>query len=100
MAKKIKIEELKALIEKETYQRVEQTTMTICILHLTSGFTIEGTSGTIDPEGFDAELGKQYAYEDALNKLWKLEGYHRVRFIEDAKNLIGEPQEKLFTLYK
>lgn len=100
MAKKIQIEELKDLIEKVTYQRVEDTTMTIAVIHLKCGFTIEGTSGTIDPNGFDAELGKKYAYESAFNKLWQLEGFHRVRFIEDAYNLIGEPEEKLLTLYK
>jgi hypothetical protein len=84
MARKIKIEELQALIEKEEYIHVEGTTLTVCVLHLTHGFTVTGTSGTIDPSGYDEAIGKTTAYNDAFNQLWKLEGYYRTRFIYEC----------------
>lgn len=83
MARKIKLEELQALIEKTEYTHVKDTTLTICVLHLTHGFTVTGTSGTIDPKGFDEEIGKTTAYNDAFNQLWKLEGYYRTRFVHE-----------------
>jgi len=29
----------------------------------------------VDPAKFNQALGEKYAYEDAINKMWELEGY-------------------------
>jgi hypothetical protein len=49
--------------------------LTICILVMANGFTIIGKSAPASPANFDAEKGKQFAYEDAIKQLWPLEGY-------------------------
>jgi hypothetical protein len=49
--------------------------MTICILTMENGFTLIGKSAPASPENFDAEKGQRFAYEDAINQLWPLEGY-------------------------
>lgn len=48
---------------------------TICILVMRNGFMVNGCSAPASPENFDAEYGKQLAYEDCIRQLWRLEGY-------------------------
>jgi hypothetical protein len=40
-----------------------------------NGFTILGQSSCVDPKEFNIALGEKYAYEDAIDKIWQLEGY-------------------------
>ena len=49
--------------------------LTICILTLENGFTVTGESACASPENFNAKIGQKLAYENARNKIWKLEGY-------------------------
>lgn len=49
--------------------------VTICIIILNSGFKVEGTSACVDPANYNKELGEKFAYENAFEKLWQLEGY-------------------------
>ncbi len=49
--------------------------LSICILVTKSGFTVIGKSAPASPENFNAELGKKFAYEDAVRQLWPLMGY-------------------------
>jgi hypothetical protein len=60
---------------KVDYYRVPDTTTTLCLLHLHCGFLIIGKSACVDPAKFNQALGEKYAYEDAINKMWELEGY-------------------------
>jgi hypothetical protein len=49
--------------------------LTICILVMRNGFTIIGKSAPASPKNFDAELGRRFAYEDAVRQLWPLMGF-------------------------
>lgn len=49
--------------------------LSLCILVMKNGFTVIGTSAPASPENFNAELGKRFAYEDAIRQLWPHEGY-------------------------
>ena len=49
--------------------------LTICVLVLRNGFTVIGESACASPENFDAEIGRNIAYGNAVNKIWPLEGY-------------------------
>ncbi len=49
--------------------------LTLCALVLDNGWVLTGQSAPADPTNFDKEKGKTFAYEDALRKLWPLEGY-------------------------
>ena len=50
-------------------------TLTIATLVLRSGYRVTGTAGCADPANFNAEVGKRFAYEDAIKNMWPLEGY-------------------------
>ncbi len=49
--------------------------LTICVLVLANGFTVTGESACASPENFDAFIGQQIAYANAVNKIWPLMGY-------------------------
>ncbi len=49
--------------------------LSICILVMRNGFVVIGKSAPASPENFNADLGKQFAYEDAVRQLWPLMGY-------------------------
>ncbi|PLE21229.1 hypothetical protein B6I67_07490 [Klebsiella pneumoniae] len=49
--------------------------LTFCVLVLKNGFTVTGESACASQENFDAEIGRKIARENAVNKIWMLEGY-------------------------
>ncbi|QNU44374.1 hypothetical protein IDH70_04915 [Mixta calida] len=49
--------------------------LTFCVIVLKNGFTVTGESACASPENFDAEIGRKIARENAINKVWMLEGY-------------------------
>ena len=50
-------------------------TLTFCVLILKNGFTVTGESACASPENFNAELGREIARANAVNKIWPLMGY-------------------------
>ncbi len=49
--------------------------LTFCVLVLRNGFTVTGESACASPENFDAEIDRKIARDNAVNKVWMLEGY-------------------------
>jgi len=49
--------------------------LTVCMIVMTNGFIVIGKSAPASPENFNAQLGRNLAYEDAVRQLWPLEGY-------------------------
>lgn len=49
--------------------------LTLCVLVLRNGFTVTGESACASPENFDPDIGRKIARENAVNKIWMLEGY-------------------------
>jgi hypothetical protein len=72
--------------------------LTFCVLVLRNGFTVTGESACASPENFDAEIGRQIARENAVQKVWPLMGYalkqelHR-RAVFDAQPKVGAQVE-------
>jgi hypothetical protein len=53
----------------------ELKTLTICLLVMKNGFTVIGKAAPASPENFNADLGRKFAYEDAVRQLWPLMGF-------------------------
>lgn len=49
--------------------------LSICILEMKNGFIVIGKSAPASPANFNAELGRKFAYEDAIRQLWPLMGF-------------------------
>ena len=68
--------QLEALLEaSDKTETVFWGKETVISYRLPNGFSVLGRSACVDPANFDPELGRKYAYEDALSQLWRLEGY-------------------------
>ena len=75
---KLTLDYIKSLIVNVEYQRFGDT-LTVCVLTLRNGFTVTGKSACIHTENFDESIGKIVAYDDAVDKIWELEGYLAVQ---------------------
>lgn len=62
-------------IEQVAYYQLPNTTLTIAVITLNSGFTVTGESACVDPSNFDKAIGEKIAYENAYEKLWQLFGF-------------------------
>lgn len=49
--------------------------LTFCVLVLKNGFTVTGESACASPENFDAEIGRNIARQNAVQKIWPIMGY-------------------------
>nr|ELR5173138.1 hypothetical protein [Providencia rettgeri]ELR5195436.1 hypothetical protein [Providencia rettgeri] len=61
--------------------------LTFCVLVLKNGFTVTGESACASPENFDEEIGYKIARQNAVNKIWMLEGYLLKQKLSDKDNL-------------
>lgn len=71
----VTLADIQAKVKKTTYTILPDTTTTVCQLYMENGYVILGTSACVDKAKFNQALGEKYAYEDAMNKAWPLEGY-------------------------
>lgn len=74
-APRVTLESMKQKIAKEQYFMPAGTQLTICVLTMKNGFHVVGEAAPASPENFDADVGRRFAYENAIRQLWKLEGY-------------------------
>ncbi|QWL69401.1 hypothetical protein HQ397_04155 [Aeromonas hydrophila] len=61
--------------------------LTFCVLTMKNGFTVTGESACASPENFSAELGCKIARENAINKVWMLEGYLLKQRLHEEKSV-------------
>lgn len=57
----------------KAFMNMQRTT--ICVLVLKNGFTVTGESACVSLENYDANEGRKYARQSAIDKLWPLMGY-------------------------
>lgn len=59
--------------------------LTFCVLVLDNGFTAQGWSKCVSPENFDAQVGRDLARKDAIEKVWPLLGFRLADQLADAR---------------
>lgn len=71
------LSELRVLskIESATYTMQPSGKTMICELILKNGFSVIGRNSVVYKENFNEDLGRKNSYENALEKVWELEGY-------------------------
>jgi hypothetical protein len=73
---RVSLDSIKAKIaEVEYHSPALCSHMTVAFVKLANGFIVIGESAPADPANFDANLGRQFAMEDAIRQIWPLEGY-------------------------
>ena len=58
-----------AIIGEEYHKLGNKTT--ICFMVLNTGFEVVGSSAPVDPDNFDFSMGKKYARQRAVEKVWE-----------------------------
>lgn len=66
---------IEARIVSEAYEILDGGRTTRCTLTLANGWVERGESSCVDPANFNEALGRKYSREQAINKIWPLEGY-------------------------
>lgn len=66
-------------------QRQQIGVLTICLVVMKNGFSVIGKAAPASPENFNAELGRKFAYEDAVRQLWPLMGFALREKLHDGK---------------
>jgi len=66
---------IKSKIVKEQFHVFDGTQLTVCVLTLENGFNVTGESACVSPENFNKEIGEKIARDNAIDKIWTLEGY-------------------------
>ena len=61
--------------------------LTVCVLTLQNGFTVTGESACASPENYNKQIGEKIARENAVEKIWLLEGYLFKQKLFLAKNI-------------
>lgn len=72
---KVTLADILEKIEATSYTVLPNTTTTVCQLRMRNGYTVIGTSSCVDPNEFSVAVGEKFAFEDAIDKAWPLEGY-------------------------
>lgn len=73
---RVTLEKLEENIEStEFINPASAPQFTIAIVKLKNGYVVTGESAPADPANFNADLGKQFALENAKRKIWPLMGY-------------------------
>lgn len=49
--------------------------LTIVVAKFDNGFTLVGSSGCVNPDNYNREIGVEICKEQIKSELWKLEGY-------------------------
>ena len=62
-------------VDKTVYTVLSDTTTTVCQLFMKNGYVVIGTSACVDRSKYNQATGEKFAYENAINELWPLEGY-------------------------
>jgi len=74
VALRVTLDDVEGKVDREQYH-VFDDVLTVCVLTTKTGFTVTGESACASPENFNQELGKKFAREQAIRKLWGFEGY-------------------------
>jgi hypothetical protein len=90
MPNKVTIEQICGKIKDEVFMIMPDHRTTLCQLTLENGYTVIGQSACVDIENFDASLGRHYAKQDAIDKVWPLEGYLLAERIHNGTQPKGE----------
>jgi glutamate racemase len=71
----VALEDIQTKVTRTVFSVLPDTTTTVCQLFMENGYVILGTSACVDATKYNRAVGEKFAYEDAINKAWPLEGY-------------------------
>ncbi len=67
---RVTLDDLKARVAEVEY--IERGVLNVALLKLDNGYWLVGKSAPVDTSNYNAEYGRELAYEDALRQAWPL----------------------------
>ena len=64
---------------------------TVCMVVVRNGFIVLGKSAPASPENYNSDIGRQFAYDDAIKQLWQLQGYALRETLYQRDRAMGQP---------
>lgn len=81
---RVSLDSIKAKIDRVEYHHPAVCPhMTVAFVRMLNGFVVVGQSAPADPANFNAELGREFALENAIRQIWPLEGYALREYLSD-----------------
>lgn len=87
LAPRVTKDQVKNFIVAEQYHQFPGTLLTVCVLTLKNGFTVTGESACASAANFNAQVGRDLAKEQAMEKVWSHLGFElrsQLHLIENA----------------
>jgi len=75
MKNKLTLKDIESKITNKTFTRLPSQKSLICELTLINGFTVRGEASVVDIDNYEQEVGEKISYENAIHKIWQVEGY-------------------------
>lgn len=75
MKTKLSLDDIQSKIKGKTFTTLPSGKVIVCELMLENGFSVRGESAVVDIANFIKEIGEKIAYENAVDKIWLVEGY-------------------------
>ena len=83
---KVTMNDILEKMKQVEYIKLSDGRTTLCVVYTENGYTIIGKSACVAEENYNQALGEKYAFEDAVNQMWPLEGYLlKQKLYEEAK---------------
>lgn len=90
-APRITTDHVNSRIVGESYTTLPSGKVMVCELTLVNGFTVRGEAAVVSRANFNYEIGQRVSRENAVNRIWELEGYLlQEKLYQEAKALAGE----------
>lgn len=90
VAPTVTYDSIKKKIRHVDYWESPSGKATVCELTLENGFTVRGESAVVCKENFKKDVSRKIAYDNAVDKLWVLEGYLLQEILYQASKKIKE----------
>lgn len=75
MKTKLNIEDIEGVIVSKSFTILPSGKTMICELILKNGFSVRGEASVVSLDNFVQEIGEKISYENAVDKVWQVEGY-------------------------
>jgi len=66
---------IESRVVRTTFTLLPSGKVLVCELLLQNGFSVRGESAVVCVENFRMDIGERIARENAIDKIWELEGY-------------------------
>jgi len=92
-APRVALADIEAAIKEVEYSVVYDI-LTLAIVIMNNGYIVVGKSAPASPENFNAELGRKFAYEDAVRQIWPLMGFALRERLSIPEYILDDPDNK------